>query len=299
LIADVVIPTFNNATALERCLIGLATQTASEFRILVCVDGSTDRTLEMLAAIRHPAPLEVLVHADRQNHGRAAARNLGLPHLRGGAVIFLDSDLIPDSRFVEGHVRLLSRRDCVSLGEVRYDASSSTWARYLATRGRYRTTPGRDARVLDFAGANVAMMADHVLAVGGFDEALSAYGGEDTELGFRLWGKLGLSFVYNGDAVARTHESKSIKNGLAELREYGATNLREIRRRHPDMPPPFFSDRFDSPRLADRLFRLMLNHVSQRIASALVPRAPFVVQRRLLNYLVIGAIYDGYRAGPR
>jgi hypothetical protein len=153
--------------------------------------------------------------------------------------------------------------------------------------------------VLDTNTQNLAMRTEHLLAVGGFDDRLSAYGGEDTELGFRLASVRKLPFVYNTDSVARTLETKSIQKGLDQFREYGATNLRAIRRLHPDLPPPLMIQRADSPKLGDRLFRLALNRPSQSVARRLVDRVPFPVQRRLLNYLVIGAVFDGYRNGLR
>jgi GT2 family glycosyltransferase len=295
---DVVIPTFNNGTEVIRCLEALGTQRAA-IRALVCVDGSTDDTAAAVASRAWPFEVTVLTHPDGLNHGRAAARNLALPHLRAPVTVFLDSDLVADPGLIAGHVALLSERDCVSIGDVQYLPGSSVWARYLTTRGRYRIRPRGDARVLDTNTQNLAMRTEHLLAVGGFDDRLSAYGGEDTELGFRLASVRKLPFVYNTDSVARTLETKSIQKGLDQFREYGATNLRAIRRLHPDLPPPLMIQRAESPKLGDRLFRLALNRPSQSVARRLVDRVPFPVQRRLLNYLVIGAVFDGYRNGLR
>ena len=160
-----------------------------------------------------PFPVVVLQHPDGRNHGRAATRNLALPNLMGDVVMLLDSDmrLVPDA--IDEHVRLLERLDCVSVGDVVYtNADENLWARYLATRGRKKRSAGSVIRPLDFVTANSAMRTKHLLAVGGFDETLAGYGGEDTELALRLAAR-GLSFVFNASARRRRWSSKDDGRG--------------------------------------------------------------------------------------
>jgi cellulose synthase/poly-beta-1,6-N-acetylglucosamine synthase-like glycosyltransferase len=266
--------------------------------VLVCVDGSTDGTLAYLDQAKFPYRLVKLTHPDDRNHGRPATRNLALPHIRAELVLLLDSDMrVAEGTIVE-HVELLTRTDVVSIGAVVYaQEGSSLWARYQSTRGRGRARPGAVVRPLDFTSANTAMKAEHLLATGGFDELLTSYGGEDTELGIRLAEERGLSFVYNAAAVANTAETKSVEVGLRQLEEFAATNLHRIRARHPTGPAPFWSDRIERPSLSDRIVFAALNPVSDAIVSALLPISPFALQRRLLDYKVMRAVVRGYRRG--
>lgn len=298
--ADIVIPTFNNRDMLRACLDALEAQDAAGFRVIVCVDGSTDGTLEELRTITRSYPLIVLEHEDCKNHGRARARNLALPHITAEHIVLLDSDmrLAPDA--LASHLDLLGARDCVSVGDVQYDElASSVWGRYQATRGKNKATPGSVIRPLDFNTQNVALRSEHLLAVGGFDGTLTGYGGEDTEFGLRLAAERHLPFVFNGAAVADTVERKTIEEGLSQLDLFARTNLHTIRRRHPGGPAPFWIDRLASPRLADRLLRLTLNPFIERVIRLLLPRAPFAVQRRLLDYLVIRTVFRGFAEGSR
>jgi glycosyltransferase involved in cell wall biosynthesis len=89
---DVVIPTFQNADQLRRCLDSLAGQ-VGRLMAFVCVDGSTDGTLEFLRSVTYPFPLRVLEHDDRRNHGRSATRNLARWHVTAPYILFLDSDM--------------------------------------------------------------------------------------------------------------------------------------------------------------------------------------------------------------
>ena len=52
--ASIIIPTYNRAEKLRSCLEALSKQTqpASDFEVIVVVDGSTDDTVEMLASLR-------------------------------------------------------------------------------------------------------------------------------------------------------------------------------------------------------------------------------------------------------
>lgn len=292
---QVIVPTYNNRGELEGCLMALARQDRGGFEVEVCVDGSTDGTLEFLRGASFPFPFRVLEHQDRANHGRAAARNLALPHLTAPLVVLLDSDMRAAPDALSRHAGLLARRDCVSVGDVIYEnAHENLWARYLGTRGKNKVRPGAELRPLDFATANVALRSEHLLAVSGFSTALGGYGGEDTELALRLRRDRRVPFVFNAQARALTIEHKTVQQGLDELARYARGNLRTIRRLHPAAPAPFWIDRLQSNRPRDRLLRHALNPITDRVVDVLLPRVPFALQRQLLNYKVIRAVFNGY-----
>jgi glycosyltransferase involved in cell wall biosynthesis len=97
----VIIPTYNNLPELRQCLKALSQQTYTDFVAYVCVDGSTDGTLEYLSSQPYEF-VKVLTHPDGRNHGRNAARNLALPYLHQHRwVAFLDSDSIPLPNWLE------------------------------------------------------------------------------------------------------------------------------------------------------------------------------------------------------
>ena len=293
---DVVVPTFNNVDDLRRCLDSIGSDDVAT--IFVCVDGSFDGTLEYLRSVTPGRRnLVVLEHDDRQNHGRAAARNLALRHVKAEFVLLLDSDMRLTHETVAKHAQLLRDRRCASVGRVVYDnARQNVWAQYLMTRGANKGRAGAVVRPLDFVTANAALRRVDLVAVGGFDESLQGYGGEDTELALRLHNS-GVDVVFNPDALAIATEPKTIERGLAELNAYARTNLRATRARHPEGPAPYWIDLLDSSHPRDRLLRALMNPVTDALVrlGLLIPWFP--LQRRLLSYAVLRAVWTGYRAG--
>lgn len=87
---SVVIPTYNRARELERALRSVQSQTILPYEVIVCDDGSSDETRELVQRIRGPVPV---IYCYQQNSGLpACARNLGVRRSRGEFVAFLDSD---------------------------------------------------------------------------------------------------------------------------------------------------------------------------------------------------------------
>jgi glycosyltransferase involved in cell wall biosynthesis len=87
---SVVIPTYNRADLLKECLQSLVDQTFKDFEVLVCDDGSTDNTVEIVTSFNSQLAIQYLL---RENSGGPAApRNLGITHARHDWICFLDSD---------------------------------------------------------------------------------------------------------------------------------------------------------------------------------------------------------------
>jgi GT2 family glycosyltransferase len=87
IVCSVVIPTYNRAHWLRRCVDSVRRSGIRGLEIVVVDDGSTDDTPEVA---RRLGP-DVLYFSQR-NAGVAAARNRGVRHARGRYLAFLDSD---------------------------------------------------------------------------------------------------------------------------------------------------------------------------------------------------------------
>ena len=70
----VVVPTYNRAEVLLRCLQHLEAQTYQNFEVVVIDDGSTDNTSLLLAAYAAGSPLHLRC-IQQQNAGAGVARN--------------------------------------------------------------------------------------------------------------------------------------------------------------------------------------------------------------------------------
>lgn len=86
---SVVIPTYNRANDLVKAIASVLKQTYPVTEILVCDDGSTDNSKELVIAINDP---KVKWIDCGKNGGPAIPRNIGIKQSQGDWVAFLDSD---------------------------------------------------------------------------------------------------------------------------------------------------------------------------------------------------------------
>jgi len=88
---SVIMPCYNAAPYLEEAVRSVMGQTFPDVELLIIDDGSTDASIEIAERLRdeHPGRIRLFRQANR---GPYVARNLGLEHVRGEFVAFLDAD---------------------------------------------------------------------------------------------------------------------------------------------------------------------------------------------------------------
>ena len=88
-IVSVIIPTYNRADLIRETIDSVLSQTYPEFEILICDDGSTDNTQEIINSYNDSR----IKYLYQKNSGLPAkARNLGLQVAKGSYIAFVDSD---------------------------------------------------------------------------------------------------------------------------------------------------------------------------------------------------------------
>lgn len=85
-----ILPIYNAAAYLEKCLDSLLRQTHKKLEIILVNDGSKDRSLEICKA--YAARDARIIVIDKENEGVAIARNTGLEAATGEYVAFVDPD---------------------------------------------------------------------------------------------------------------------------------------------------------------------------------------------------------------
>ncbi len=293
---DVIVPTYNNQAELQACIEALQRQTLRDCRVLVCVDGSTDSTLEYLHGTDFSIEVLVLQHDDTSNHGRSAARNLALAHLQSRYVCLLDSDLVPQDEMLQRHAKLLEKRDCISLGDVRYtSADHNLWSAYSQSRGKNKFCDGRSIPYYYLATGNCAHRTELFTAVRGFDEEFHGYGGEDTDYGIRLHQHCALDVVFNERAVALSAMDKDLDFALQQLEDFGYGNLSLLHRKYPRELDMYFLGRMCGRSMTDRLMRLCLHPSLSQFVQDLAPTFPTPIAIRMLRYCVLSRMYFGFK----
>jgi glycosyltransferase involved in cell wall biosynthesis len=85
----------------EAAIASILAQTYTHWELLLVDDGSTDGSSEIAQryAQQYPEKIRYLEHEHHQNHGMSATRNLGLRHVKGDYIAFLDADdlFFPDT----------------------------------------------------------------------------------------------------------------------------------------------------------------------------------------------------------
>lgn len=93
---SIIIPTYQHATTIARCLESILVQTRRADEIVVVNDGSTDATSDVLNGFR-----ERILVIDQENMGGNVARNVGFRASSGDLVLFCDADLIMRPNMLE------------------------------------------------------------------------------------------------------------------------------------------------------------------------------------------------------
>lgn len=96
---SVIVPIYNTAAYLEKCINSLIHQSYHALQIILINDGSTDNSLIIAEQYaKQDSRIEVY---SQTNQGLSSARNYGLSYAKGEYISFIDSDDFIDDNFYE------------------------------------------------------------------------------------------------------------------------------------------------------------------------------------------------------
>lgn len=289
----------NNFQELKNCLQGFENQSLKDFRIIVCVDGSTDGTIEYLEKTKFNFNLEVLTHPGNKHRGRNKTRNLALNKISAKYILLFDSDIVPHTDLLKKHFDLLEKKDCISVGEVVYENSKeNVWAQYLQSRGKNKYSDLTEIPAYYLNTQNVAFKSKYFIKLGGQDPDLSKnYGGDDTILGYVLKNKFKIPAVFNKTAFGNSVMDKSLDKALKQMREFGAVNLKIIRQKYPEFKQIFRFDIIESNFIYHKLIRFLLKDGFALSLKKSLKFIPSLLKIKIVHFLVFYFIYKGFKTG--
>ena len=180
---SVVIPTYQRAQLLQKCLNALAKQdfALNDFEIIVVSDGPDHQTRSMLHTLNHLILPYVQYMALPVNSGPATARNGGWLHANGSLVAFTDDDCLPDTAWLSSlwsaYVAAGKPENIAFSGKVEVPLPE------VPTDFELNTS---HLAYADFVTANCACTKKALHMIQGFDERFKTAWREDSDLEFRL-----------------------------------------------------------------------------------------------------------------
>ncbi|MEP0871645.1 glycosyltransferase [Trichocoleus desertorum AS-A10] len=182
-LVSVIIPAYNAETTVQETIESVLGQSLQDFELIIVNDGSTDRTLQVIESIADPR-IKVLSYP---NAGAAVSRNRGFAHATGEFVAFLDADDLWTPEKLEAQWKALQENPNAQVAYSWTDVidQSGQWL----GQGDYTVANGNVyAKLLlccfIVSGSNTLIRREAYVAVGGFDESLTA--SQDFDLYLRL-----------------------------------------------------------------------------------------------------------------
>lgn len=204
----VVIPTYNRAAVLRRCLDALLQQTepAPNFEVLVSDDGSTDATRAVTEeyAVRSAAEGGPSIgYLGQPNSGANAARNRAIRAARGSIILLINDDTIGVPDFIARHLAAHAAEPAPNvavLGRVTVapELPHSVLAALHLDRAFAAIGAQRELDWRWFFTCNVSVKREFLAAGGPFEERMRYH--EDLELSERL-SHFGLRVRYEPSAL--------------------------------------------------------------------------------------------------
>ncbi len=249
-IFSIVIPAYNSAKLLSRCLEALEKQSAPnvEFEVIVADDGSTDETLEMLSQFKAQTELN-LQWTSIPNYGPGNARNAGVAKSAGSWIGFIDADVIPDPDWVKNAIQLIQQKPDAGAFEGRTEVTQ----RNLATPFTHQTENTDGGR---YPTCNLLVRRN----LANFHPAYLIPFREDTDLAFSILAS-GYSIIF-APALIVEHPplSSSYSRPLVLARRYYYDGL--LARRFPS--------RYQLELDAHQIFGLKIPHLKRKLYAIFV-----------------------------
>lgn len=223
---SIVIPIYNRAFLLKRCLTSIVTQTFTNYEVIICDDGSTNDCHEIAESFANKISLTYFY--DENWGGPARPRNRGIKAARGDWVCFLDSDdwWYPDklekiSQFTNQYDVI--HHDC--------DIYSKHGHKFLKARGRQLHAPVFVDLMTGWNGlhtSTVCVRRQLLQECEGFSEERSLIAIEDFDLWLRLSEKTDrflhipqpLGGYWTEDGGISAFSEKSLKRERAVFEKY-------------------------------------------------------------------------------
>ncbi|MCB4809180.1 glycosyltransferase family 2 protein [Tamlana sp. 62-3] len=203
---SLVTPTYNWPEALELLLLSVKNQSYLPNEVIIADDGSKKETKDLIEAFQKdfPVPIVHVWHEDNKNQ-KPAIMNKAIAKAKYDYIIEIDGDIIMHKHFVKDHLEMASKGMFLYgtraiIKKERLDKlfknkqiSFNPLSKGIYKRGRTIHFPlltsfnkAESTRSSKLRGCNMSFWRDDFIKVNGFNEALTGWGIDDSEMIQRL-----------------------------------------------------------------------------------------------------------------
>ena len=207
---SLIVTTYNWPKALKICLDSVLRQTVIPKEIIIADDGSKEETIDLIREFKRNNPNIRIVHSWQEDRGfrLSESRNKAINRAEGEYVIIVDGDLLLERHFVQDHVEnrekgcfIQGSRVIISeersgdvlkgrlpeLPKILFDKGFKNKANMLRNTLFSKIFSKKDRTLSGIRGCNMSFFKDDLVEVNGFEEKITGWGREDSEIAARLF----------------------------------------------------------------------------------------------------------------
>ena len=289
---DIIVPCYNVERAIIRTINSLIEQNypKEQYHCYFVNDASTDKTLSMLNSYLDHPQITIITHS--VNKGLSATRNTGLKQSKADFLCFLDGDMEVHSNWLNTLIVYFSSDNIIGvMGDnmMPLNVKPSLFERYYFShlRGARKLNDGDIVPRKLFLFNNVMLRRKIFIKVDGFDESFLHYGGEDTDLAFRIEDKFPKGFRFSSQSTSIHYHPRSVESFCNSMHIYGKENLPVLLARYPKYEKDLAGDWIHSVKGI-----LVFNFILRRIIDRIFRVFPSIF---LVRYKVVDAVITGAR----
>jgi GT2 family glycosyltransferase len=224
---SVIIPTYNGASRIGRCLDSLKKQNAGcDLEVIVVNDGSTDNTVEVIQ--NHPW----VRFLNQNNAGPAAARNRGASEASGHIIMFTDDDCETAPGWLNSMLQPFCDPEVVGTKGAYRTSQVQLMARFVQAEYEEKYRIMAQHANIDFIDTySAAFRRDKFLEMNGFDTEFPVACAEDVELSYRMAAR-GWKMKFAPDAIVYHQHPNSLLGYIKKKFKFAFWRVLAVRK-HP------------------------------------------------------------------
>lgn len=186
---SVIISTYNNEKTIIQTLESIMKQTYKNYEVIICDDGSKDKTELLVKKFQEKYPEKIIVVKNVWNCGAAYGRNHAIQHSSGDYIAIIDGDDLAKPDRLEKQVAFLEKNPEIAIVGSNVDLfdENGIWKKNSILPKQPSTDDILKNRI--FCNPSTMIRREVVVMVQGFTVAEWTGRGQDTEFWSKIFGK--------------------------------------------------------------------------------------------------------------